>query len=119
MTGTQLDTAERLYIRTTMNSLTPRFYNASSSSSRSSRTFLRFRTGTPVCQRPPWIHHRGGLHVCIGQTLALHEMVLILATILQKFRLSFAPEQPRNVDPEPLLAIRPKGGLRMTLVARV
>ena len=43
---------------------------------------------------------------------------LIVSTILQKYRLSFAPDQPREVVPEPLLAIRPLGGLRMTLSSR-
>jgi cytochrome P450 len=62
-----------------------------------------------------WIPFGGGPHVCIGQTLATSEIVLIVATVLQDFRLSFAPDQPREVVPEPLLAIRPKGGLRMTL----
>jgi cytochrome P450 len=62
-----------------------------------------------------WIPFGGGPHVCIGQTLATSEMVLIVATVLQKFRLRFAPDQPREVVPEPLLAIRPKDGLRMTL----
>jgi cytochrome P450 len=60
-----------------------------------------------------WIPFGAGPHICIGQSLALNEMVLITATLLQKFRLSFAPDQPRNVVPEPLLAIRPRGGLRM------
>ena len=50
--------------------------------------------------------------------LALNEMPLIVPTILQKFRLTFAPDQPRDVVPEPLLAIRPTGGLRMTLAPR-
>lgn len=62
-----------------------------------------------------WFPFGGGPHVCIGQGLALNEMVLVLSTILQKFRLSLAPDQPRDVVPEPLLAIRPKGGLRMTV----
>jgi cytochrome P450 len=65
-----------------------------------------------------WIPFGAGPHVCIGQSLALNEMMLIVPTILQKYRLSFAPDQPREVVPEPLLAIRPKGGLRMTLSPR-
>ena len=64
-----------------------------------------------------WIPFGGGPHVCIGQSLAVNEMVLIVATILQKFRLKLAPDQPREVVPEPLLAIRPKGGLRMVVQA--
>jgi hypothetical protein len=45
-------------------------------------------------------------------------MTLIVPTILQKYRLSFAADQPRAVVPEPLLAIRPLGGLRMTVSSR-
>ena len=65
-----------------------------------------------------WIPFGAGPHICIGQSLALNEMTLIVPTILQKFRLSFAPDQPRDVIPEPLLAIRPLGGLRMTISRR-
>jgi cytochrome P450 len=62
-----------------------------------------------------WLPFGAGPHICIGQSLAINEMTLIVPTILQKYRLRFTPDQPREVIPEPLLAIRPKGGLRMTL----
>lgn len=64
---------------------------------------------------PPygWLPFGAGPHICIGQSLALAEMKLILSTVLQRYRLKFAPDQPHEVEPEPLLAIRPKGGLRM------
>jgi cytochrome P450 len=62
-----------------------------------------------------WIPFGAGPHRCIGEVLALSEMTLVVATVLQRFRLSFAPGQSRDVAPEPLLAIRPKGGLRMTV----
>ncbi|MGQ0633463.1 MAG: cytochrome P450 [Planctomycetaceae bacterium] len=64
-----------------------------------------------------WIPFGAGPHVCIGQALALAEMTLIVSTVLQRFRLEFAPNQPRDVAPEPLLAIRPRGGLRMVVKA--
>jgi cytochrome P450 len=60
-----------------------------------------------------WLPFGAGPHICIGQTLALTEMTLILATVLQRYTLQPAAGQPHDVDPEPLLAIRPKGGLRM------
>lgn len=62
-----------------------------------------------------WIPFGAGPHACIGQHLATCEMVLILATVLSRFRLALAPNQPRDVVPEPLLAIRPKGGLRLVV----
>ncbi len=64
-----------------------------------------------------WIPFGGGPHVCIGQGLAITEMVLILATTLQRFRLALSPDQGPIV-PEPLLAIRPKGGLRMCVLGK-
>lgn len=65
-----------------------------------------------------WIPFGAGPHVCIGQLLATSEMVLIAATLLQRCRLAFAAGQSAEVEPEPLLAIRPKGGLRMTVTER-
>lgn len=64
-----------------------------------------------------WLPFGAGPHVCIGQQLALTEMVLITATILQRFRLKCLPN-PTHVIPEPLLAMRPKGGLQLKLEAR-
>lgn len=66
---------------------------------------------------PPcgWLPFGAGPHICIGQLLALSEMTLIVAMVLQRFRLQFAPGQSHEVEPEPLLAIRPKGGLRMVV----
>jgi cytochrome P450 len=59
----------------------------------------------------------GGPRVCIGNTFATMEMILIVASVMQRYRVRLAAEQ-REVEPEPLIAIRPKGGLRVTLVAR-
>jgi cytochrome P450 len=59
----------------------------------------------------------GGPRVCIGNTFATMEMVLIVATVLQKFRIELAPGQA-EVEPEPLIAMRPKGGLRVALQPR-
>src|SRR5262249_3282795 len=59
----------------------------------------------------------GGPHVCVGSTFALTEMALVVATVVRQYRLALAPEQG-SVEPEPLLAIRPRGGLLMTLNLR-
>ncbi len=59
----------------------------------------------------------GGPRVCIGNTFATMEMILIVACVLQKFRLKLAADQA-DVEPEPLIAIRPKGGLRVSLSRR-
>jgi cytochrome P450 len=59
----------------------------------------------------------GGPRVCIGNTFATMEMILIVASVLQKFRVRLAADQG-DVEPEPLIAIRPKGGLRVSLERR-
>jgi cytochrome P450 len=59
----------------------------------------------------------GGPRVCIGNTFATMEMILITASVLQRFRVQLAADQP-DVVPEPLIAIRPRGGLRVALARR-
>ena len=53
----------------------------------------------------------GGPHQCIGNTFALTEATLVLATIGQRFRLSLLPGQ--DLRPSPTITLRPKHGLRM------
>ena len=53
---------------------------------------------------------------CIGQGFALLESALVIATIAQKFRFRLVPGHP--VVPEPLVTLRPRQGIRMTLEAR-
>jgi cytochrome P450 len=52
-----------------------------------------------------------GARRCIGESFAWMESVLILATIAQKWKLRLAPGHP--VEPEPLITLRPKYGMRM------
>lgn len=54
----------------------------------------------------------GGPRLCIGNTFALMEGALALATVAQRYRLRLAPGRPVKV--EPLVTLRPHGGLRMT-----
>ncbi|GHO81015.1 hypothetical protein KSD_87860 [Ktedonobacter sp. SOSP1-85] len=55
----------------------------------------------------------GGPRVCIGNQFALTEALLILATILSRYQLRLLPET--NVVPEPLITLRPRGTLLMTV----
>ncbi|WP_257458377.1 cytochrome P450 [Archangium lipolyticum] len=55
----------------------------------------------------------GGQRLCIGNAFALMEATLITATVLQRFQLRALPGRP--VEPEPLITLRPKGGLPMLL----
>jgi cytochrome P450 len=63
--------------------------------------------------RPPYAYFPfgGGPRQCIGKGLALMEAQLILAMVAQRFRLRHAPGHP--VEPQALLTLRPRGGLRM------
>lgn len=55
----------------------------------------------------------GGPRQCIGSSFAMTEALLILATIAQRYRLRLLPDHP--VVPEPLLTLRPRHGMPMTL----
>ncbi len=53
---------------------------------------------------------------CIGQGFALLEAGLVIAEVAQKFRFQLVPGEV--VVPEPLVTLRPRNGIRMTLHAR-
>ena len=57
-----------------------------------------------------------GFRQRIGEYFAWMEGVLLLATLGQKWRLKLLSNHP--VDPEPLITLRPKHGMRMHLEAR-
>jgi cytochrome P450 len=55
----------------------------------------------------------GGPRLCIGANLAMLETQLILATLAQHYRLELLPGHP--VEPEPLITLRPRHGMKMML----
>ncbi len=57
-----------------------------------------------------------GFRQCIGESFAWMEGVLLLATLGQKWKMKLVPGHP--VEPEPLITLRPKYGMRMQLEAR-
>jgi cytochrome P450 len=59
----------------------------------------------------------GGPRLCIGNSFAMMEIVLLLASIAQKFRLELAPNQ--KVTIQPAMSLRPRDGLKMTLRKRM
>lgn len=56
----------------------------------------------------------GGPRQCIGMGFALTEARLILATIARRFQMELVPGQ--RVEPYPSITLRPKQGIRMTLI---
>ena len=58
----------------------------------------------------------GGPRRCIGESFAWMELVLIVAAIAQRWELRLVPGHP--VAPQPLITLRAKHGMRMTLAAR-
>jgi len=58
----------------------------------------------------------GGPRGCIGEGFARMEMILIVATLAQQWKLRLVPGH--RVVPQPLIALRPKHGLSMTALRR-
>jgi cytochrome P450 len=58
----------------------------------------------------------GGPRQCIGNSFAMMEAVLLMVTILQKFRLDLVPDHP--VLPQASITLRPKFGMKMNLKKR-
>jgi cytochrome P450 len=55
----------------------------------------------------------GGPRACIGQNLAMLEMLVVLAMMAQTYELCLVPGHP--VEPAALITLRPRHGLLMTL----
>jgi cytochrome P450 len=58
----------------------------------------------------------GGPHLCIGNSFAMMEATLVLATVAQRFHMDLVPGHP--VELEPLITIRPRHGVMVSLRPR-
>jgi len=58
----------------------------------------------------------GGPRICIGMQFALIEGPLVLATILQRYRIQLVPDHP--VEPDATFTLRPRHGLKVVLQPR-
>jgi len=58
----------------------------------------------------------GGPRVCIGNSFAMMEILLVLATIVRRFHLELIPDHP--VEILPAMSLRPKHGVKVRLEAR-
>jgi len=74
----------------------------------------RFRP-EEIAKRPRYTYFPfgGGPRLCIGDQFAQLEARLILATVLQNYRLRLAQTNP--VEPEPLITLRPRKGIMMAV----
>jgi cytochrome P450 len=72
-----------------------------------------FRAGLPKFAYFPF---GGGPRQCIGESFAWMELILLVATIAQRWRLRLVPGHP--VVPQPLVTLRTKHGMRMSVVKR-
>ncbi|REX77731.1 cytochrome P450, partial [Mycobacterium tuberculosis] len=70
--------------------------------------FLRCPTDRPRCAYLPF---GGGRRICIGQSFALMEMVLMAAIMSQHFTFDLAPGY--HVELEATLTLRPKHGVHV------
>jgi cytochrome P450 len=74
----------------------------------------RFRPGVERTRpRFAYFPFSGGPRLCIGEGFALLEAQLIVAMMLQRYRLTLARREV--VVPEPTLTLRPRGGLPMRI----
>ncbi len=63
-----------------------------------------------------YIPFGAGPRICIGAAFAMAEATLILATVAQRYRLRLKPGFP--VEPQGLITLRPRHGMRMILERR-
>jgi cytochrome P450 len=73
-------------------------------------------TQPPGGHRFAYFPFGGGARICIGMQMAYMEGVLVLATILQRFRAELVADHV--VEPDATFTLRPKYGLKMVLHAR-
>ena len=74
------------------------------------------RSASAARPRFAYLPFGAGPRICIGAAFAMAEAMLILATIAQRYRLHLKPGHP--VEPQGLITLRPRYGLRMMLEPR-
>ncbi|HYD98602.1 MAG TPA: cytochrome P450, partial [Alphaproteobacteria bacterium] len=76
----------------------------------------RFDPAQAGRHRPAYLPFGGGPRVCLGNRLAMMEAPLVMARVAQRFRLDLVPGQ--HIDPEPMITLRPRNGVRVRLTPR-
>jgi len=77
------------------------------------RWTAELRATLPKCAYFPF---GGGPRQCIGESFAWMELILVVATLAQHWQLHLVPGHP--VVPQPVVTLRTKHGLRMTVHRR-
>jgi cytochrome P450 len=60
----------------------------------------------------------GGPRSCIGEPLAWVEGIIVLANVLNNWKITLEEENIANIKPQPLVTLRPKNGIRMKISKR-
>jgi cytochrome P450 len=69
----------------------------------------RFLEPAPGRPRFAYFPFGGGARQCIGNTFALLEATIVLALVVQRYRVELVPGRP--LEPEPLITLRPRDGV--------
>ncbi len=72
--------------------------------------------GSAARPRFAYLPFGGGRRICIGAAFATAEATILLATIAQRYRLKLAPGH--RVEPQGLITLRPRYGMKMLLEPR-
>ncbi len=76
----------------------------------------RFAAEDPARARGGYLPFSMGQRKCIGDTFAMVESQLVLATVLQRVHLTLVPGQA--FEPEPVITLRPRGGVHVVATRR-
>ena len=77
---------------------------------------LRSRPISERAERYAFLPFGAGPRICIGASFALQEAVIILSTLLARFRFERIPG--REPQPRMILTLRPHGGVWLTVRPR-
>ena len=77
----------------------------------------RFGPDAPAIDRHAYLPFGGGSRVCIGNHFALMEGQIALARLIRDLRFDLAPGR-EEIEMEPLITLRPKGGMPMRVSRR-